>query len=88
MLDAGPFPVSGCRPPTRAPRRYATGRSVQKLPVGQPQILVDDRLTIRLEPARPASKLHQASALRYGNPYDWDNLDQPDSVADYMRTCY
>ena len=30
----------------------------------------------------------QASALLYGDPYDWDNLNQPDSVADYLRTYY
>ncbi len=30
----------------------------------------------------------QASALLYGDPYDWNNLSQPDSVADYLRTYY
>jgi hypothetical protein len=30
----------------------------------------------------------QATALLYGDPYDWDSLDQPDSVADYLRTYY
>ena len=30
----------------------------------------------------------QASALLYGDPYDWNNLNQPDSVADYLRTYY
>jgi hypothetical protein len=30
----------------------------------------------------------QASALLYGDPYDWDNLNQPDSIADYLRTYY
>jgi hypothetical protein len=30
----------------------------------------------------------QAGALLYGDPYDWDNLDQPDSVADYLREYY
>ena len=30
----------------------------------------------------------QASALLYGDLYDWDNLNQPDSVADYLRTYY
>jgi len=30
----------------------------------------------------------QASALLYGDIYDWDNLNQPDSVADYLRTYY
>ena len=30
----------------------------------------------------------QASALLYGDIYDWDNLNQPDSVAEYLRTYY
>jgi hypothetical protein len=30
----------------------------------------------------------QASALLYGDPYDLDNLNQPDSIADYLRTYY
>jgi hypothetical protein len=30
----------------------------------------------------------QASALLYGDPYDWDNLNQPDSIADYLRDYY
>ena len=30
----------------------------------------------------------QASALLYGDVYDWDNLNQPDSVAEYLRTYY
>jgi len=30
----------------------------------------------------------QASALLYGDIYDWDNLNQPDSIADYLRTYY
>ena len=30
----------------------------------------------------------QASALLYGDPYDWNNLNQPDSIADYLRTIY
>ena len=30
----------------------------------------------------------QASALLYGDPYDWDNLDEPDSVAEYLRDYY
>jgi hypothetical protein len=30
----------------------------------------------------------QASALLYGDVYDWDNLNQPDSIADYLRTYY
>jgi hypothetical protein len=30
----------------------------------------------------------QASALLYGDPYDWDNLDEPDSLAEYLRDYY
>jgi hypothetical protein len=30
----------------------------------------------------------QASALLYGDLYDWDNLNQPDSIADYLRDYY
>jgi hypothetical protein len=30
----------------------------------------------------------QASALLYGDLYDWDNLNQPDSIADYSRDYY
>jgi len=30
----------------------------------------------------------QASALLYGDLYDWDNLSQPDSVAEYLRDYY
>lgn len=30
----------------------------------------------------------QASALLYGDVYDWDNLNQPDSVAEYLRDYY
>ncbi|VIO68863.1 hypothetical protein CI1B_23970 [Bradyrhizobium ivorense] len=30
----------------------------------------------------------QASALLYGDPYDWDSLHQPDSMAEYLRTYY
>jgi hypothetical protein len=30
----------------------------------------------------------QASALLYGDPYDWDSLNQPDSMAEYLRTYY
>jgi hypothetical protein len=30
----------------------------------------------------------QASALLYGDLYDWDNLNQPDSIAEYLRDCY
>jgi hypothetical protein len=30
----------------------------------------------------------QASALLYGDPYDWTSLNQPTSIADYLRTYY
>ncbi|MGZ3297244.1 MAG: hypothetical protein ACXU9D_28725 [Xanthobacteraceae bacterium] len=30
----------------------------------------------------------QASALLYGDPYDWDNLNEPDSLAEYLRDYY
>jgi hypothetical protein len=30
----------------------------------------------------------QATALRYDDVYNWDNLNQPDSVAEYLRTYY
>jgi len=30
----------------------------------------------------------QASALLYGDPYDWDSLNQPDSLAEYLRDYY
>jgi hypothetical protein len=30
----------------------------------------------------------QAGALPYGDPYDWDNLNEPDSIAEYLRDYY
>jgi hypothetical protein len=30
----------------------------------------------------------QASALLYGDPYDWNSLNQSDSIADYLRAYY
>ena len=30
----------------------------------------------------------QASALLYGDPYDFNSLNAPDSLADYLRTYY
>ncbi len=44
-------------------------------PVDQPDNVAPDYTT-------------QASALLYGDPYDWNNLNQPDSIADYLRTYY
>jgi len=30
----------------------------------------------------------QAGALLYGDPYDFNSLNAPDSIADYLRTYY
>jgi hypothetical protein len=30
----------------------------------------------------------QADALLYGDVYDWDNLNQPDSIAEFLQTYY
>jgi hypothetical protein len=30
----------------------------------------------------------QADALLYGDVYDWDNLNQPDSITEYLQTYY
>jgi hypothetical protein len=30
----------------------------------------------------------QANALLYGDPYDWNSLNQPDSISDYLRAYY
>jgi hypothetical protein len=30
----------------------------------------------------------QAGALLYGDPYDWNSLNQPDSIAEYLRAYY
>jgi hypothetical protein len=30
----------------------------------------------------------QASALLYADPYDWNGLNQPDSISDYLRAYY
>jgi hypothetical protein len=58
---------------TRA--NYQDYRDILAKPVDQPDNVAPDYKT-------------QASALLYGDPYDWDNLNQPDSVADYLRTYY
>ncbi len=50
-------------------------RDILAKPVDQPDNVAPDYKT-------------QASALLYGDPYDWNNLNQPDSVADYLRTYY
>ena len=54
---------------------YRDYRDILAKPVDQPDNVAPDYKT-------------QASALLYGDPYDWNNLNQPDSVADYLRTYY
>ena len=57
------------------PANYQDYRDILARPVDQPDNVAPDYKT-------------QASALLYGDPYDWNNLNQPDSVADYLRTYY
>jgi hypothetical protein len=54
---------------------YQDYRDILAKPVDQPDNVAPDYKT-------------QASALLYGDPYDWNNLNQPDSIADYLRTYY
>jgi hypothetical protein len=54
---------------------YQDYREILARPVDQPDNVAPDYKT-------------QASALLYGDPYDWNNLNQPDSIADYLRTYY
>ena len=54
---------------------YQDYRDIVARPVDQPDNVAPDYKT-------------QASALLYGDPYDWNNLNQPDSIADYLRTYY
>jgi hypothetical protein len=54
---------------------YQTYRDILAKPMEQPDAVAPDYKT-------------QASALLYGDPYDWNNLNQPDSIADYLRTYY
>jgi hypothetical protein len=54
---------------------YQDYRDILAKPVDQPDNVAPDYRT-------------QASALLYGDPYDWNNLNQPDSIADYLRTYY
>jgi len=54
---------------------YQTYRDILAKPMDQPDAVAPDYKT-------------QASALLYGDPYDWNNLNQPDSIADYLRTYY
>ena len=50
-------------------------RDILARPVEQPDNVAPDYKT-------------QAGALLYGDPYDWNNLNQPDSVAEYLRSYY
>ena len=54
---------------------YQSYRDMLAKPVDQPDNVSADYKT-------------QASALLYGDPYDWNSLNQPASVADYLRTYY
>src|ERR1044072_290339 len=54
---------------------YQDYRDILANPIDQPDNVAPDYKT-------------QASALLYGDPYDWNNLNQPDSIADYLRTYY
>src|SRR3954464_4350698 len=54
---------------------YQDYRDILAKPVDQPDNVAPDYKT-------------QASALLYGDPYDWNSLNQPDSIADYLRTYY
>ena len=54
---------------------YQDYRDILAKPVDQPDNVAPDYKT-------------QASALLDGDPYDWSTLNQPDSVADYLRTYY
>jgi hypothetical protein len=54
---------------------YANYRDILAKPVDQPDNVAPDYQT-------------QASALLYGDPYDWTSLNQPTSIADYLQTYY
>jgi hypothetical protein len=54
---------------------YQNYRDILARPVDQPDNVAADYKT-------------QASALLYGDPYDWNSLNQPTSIADYLRTYY
>jgi hypothetical protein len=54
---------------------YRDYRDILAKPVDQPDNVAPDYKT-------------QASALLYGDPYDWNSLNQPTSIADYLRTYY
>ena len=42
----------------------------------------------RVKLANDAAGQKALRALLYGDPYDWDNLNQPDSLAEYLRDYY
>jgi hypothetical protein len=54
---------------------YRNYRDILARPVDQPDTVAPDYKT-------------QASALLYGDPYDWNTLNQPTSIADYLRAYY
>ena len=54
---------------------YENYRDILARPVDQPDNVAPDYQT-------------QASALLYGDPYDWTSLNQPTSIADYLQTYY
>jgi hypothetical protein len=57
------------------PAAYQNYRDILARPVDQPDNVAPDYKT-------------QASALLYGDPYDWNSLNQPTRVADYLQTYY
>ena len=54
---------------------YQSYRDILARPVDQPDLVSPDYKT-------------QASALLYGDPYDFNSLNQPGSVAEYLRAYY
>jgi hypothetical protein len=54
---------------------YRDYRDILSRPIAQPDDVSPDYKT-------------QAGALLYGDPYDWNNLNQPDSIAEYLRDYY
>jgi hypothetical protein len=54
---------------------YQDYRDILAKPIQQPDDVAPDYET-------------QASALLYGDPYDWNSLNQPTSIADYLQTYY
>ena len=54
---------------------YENYRDILARPVDQPDNVAPDYQT-------------QASALLYGDPYDWNSLNQPTSIAEFLQTYY